>query len=359
LDAAGAASTIAFFKEKIAMAEAKPLALVTGATGMIGSHLARRLLDEGWRVRALVRPTSDTKLLESWGVELAAGDIGDSAAVLAPCAADADYVFHCAALVSDWAPLAEMTRVNVIGTQHLAEAALAGGRLKRFVYLSSMVVLGMHPQRDLDETAPLIHTGDHYNLTKIRAEETIRQLVARHRLPAVVVRPPYVYGPRDRQFLPRVLSSLKARQFKFVGSGLQPLSLVYVENLVDVLWRAATRPEIVGEVFMVTDGQATTRMRMLQILCEETGYAMPQAHVPRWLVRMLCPVFEGINALKRNAEPPLVNKFRLKFMSTPLTYRIDKARRLLGYEPTADTEQGLRRTLAWFRDHHPELMPGR
>jgi nucleoside-diphosphate-sugar epimerase len=341
------------------MAETKPLALVTGATGMIGGHLARRLLDEGWRVRALVRPTSDTELLKSWGVELAAGDIVDPAEKLAPHLADADYVFHCAALVSDWAPLDEMIRVNVSGTQHLAEAALAAGRLKRFVYLSSMVVLGMHPQRDLDETAPLVHTGDHYNLTKIRAEEAIRDYVRTRRLPAVIVRPPYVYGPRDRQFLTRVLASLANGQFRFVGSGRQPLSLVYVGNLVEALLLAATQPGVVGEVFLVTDGQAITRLRMMEIICEETGWPLPQRHAAQWLVRALCPLMEGMHAIRRSAEPPLVNKFRLKFMSTPLTYRIDKARRLLGYQPQVDTETGLRQTLAWFRENHPELMPAR
>jgi nucleoside-diphosphate-sugar epimerase len=334
-----------------------PLAFVTGATGMVGSHLARRLLDEGWRVRALVRPTSDTALVKSWGVELVEGDVGDDAFRFNGCLADADHVFHCAAMVSDWAPLEEMIRVNVAGTRRLLEAAAAGGRLKRFIYLSSMVVFGMHPQRDFDESAPLIHTGDNYNLTKIRAEELVHQVVRDRGLPAVIVRPPYAYGPRDRQFLPRVLASLRNGQFRFVGSGRQPLSLVHVENLVEVLYLSAIRPEAVGQVFLVTDGEAITRERMMEIICEETGYPMPTRHVPRWLVRALCPLMEGLYSLRRRSEPPLVNKFRLKFMSTPLTYSIAKVRRVLGYAPKTTTEQGLRQTLAWFRENRPELMP--
>jgi len=339
------------------MPETKPLAFVTGATGMVGSHLVRRLLDEGWRVRALVRATSDTTLLRQWGVELALGDVGDPAGTFTPHLEDVDYVFHCAAMVSDWAPLAEMVRVNVEGTRHLAEAAIACGHLKRFVYLSSMVVFGMHPQRDLDESAPLIHTGDHYNLTKIRAEEEIQSLAAKRGLPAVRLRPPYVYGPRDRQFLPRILSSLQSGQFRFIGSGRQPLSLVYVGNLVEALWRAAVAPGVEGEVFLITDGEATTRLRLLEIICEETGYPMPTRHVPTWLVRLMCPVIEMLSSLKRSQEPPLVNKFRLKFMAAPLSYRIDKARQGLGYKPLVHTEEGLRRTLAWFREHQPDLLP--
>jgi 2-alkyl-3-oxoalkanoate reductase len=340
------------------MADAmRPLALVTGATGMIGSHLVRRLLDEGWRVRALVRATSDRSLLASWGVEFAEGDVCDGAASLAPHVADAEYVFHAAGLVSDWAPLEEMVRINVAGTRQLAEAALAAGRLKRMVYLSSVVVFGMHPQREIDESSPLIHTGDNYNLTKIRAEELLQKMMRERQAPITIVRPPYVYGSRDRQFLPRVMESLRSGQFRFIGSGLQPLSLLGVGNLVEALMLAATRPAARGEVFIVTDGEAITRVRLLQIICEETGYPMPTRHAPKWLVRLLCPIIEGLHSLKRSQEPPLVNKFRLKFMATPLTYRIDKARRLLGYEPKVTTEAGLRETLRWLRENRPDLMP--
>jgi nucleoside-diphosphate-sugar epimerase len=339
------------------MAEAVPLAFITGATGMVGSHLARRLLDEGWRVRALVRASSDTTLLKEWGVELAEGDVGDEAAAFKPHMAGVDTVFHCAAMVSDWAPLGDMMRVNVQGTRHLAEAALTAGGIRRFVYLSSMVVLGMHPQRDLDETAPFIHTGDNYNLTKIRAEELVREMVRERGLPAVILRPPYIYGPRDRQFLPRVLENLQKGVFKFVGSGLNPITLVYVANLVEALVRAARVEEAVGETFLITDGEAVTRVRLMEIICEETGYPLPRTHVPEWLVRLACPLLELGKAISRSKEPPLVNKFRLKFMATPLTYNISKARRVLGYAPRQGTEAGLRETLAWFREHHKELMP--
>jgi len=334
-----------------------PLAFVTGATGMIGSHLARRLLDEGWRVRALVRPTSDTALLAEWGVDLVEGDVSDPAGAMTPHLEDADYVFHCAALVSDWARLEDMVRVNVEGTRHLAEAAIACGRLRRFVYLSSMIVFGMQAQRDLDETAPVIHTGENYNVTKIRAEEVVQRFVRERGLKAAIIRPPYVYGPRDRQVLPRILGNVKAGRFKFIGSGRQPMSMVYVGNLVEALYTAAIRPDTAGEVFLVTNGDSVTRERLLEIICEETGFPMPTVHVPAWLVRLLCPLFEGVYALRRSGEPPLVNKMRLKFMTVPLTYRIDKARRVLGYQPRGSTEETLRETLAWFRENRPDLMP--
>jgi nucleoside-diphosphate-sugar epimerase len=96
---------------------------------------------------------------------------------------------------------------------------------------------------------------------------------------------------------------------------------------------------------------------MMEIICGEAGYLMPTRHVPTLVVRAACPIIEAIWLLKRSPEPPLVNKFRLKFMSTPLTYRIDKARNILGYAPKVGTEAGLRQTVAWFRENRPDLMP--
>lgn len=341
------------------MAQSAPRrAFVTGATGMIGSHLVRRLLDEGWGVRALVRPTSDTKLLTSWGVDLVPGAIGDPADAFASHLEGAEVVFHCAALVSDWAPLDEMVRVNVDGTRALAEAVLAAPSVKRMVYLSSMAVFGMAPQIEMDETAPVIRTGDNYNLTKIRAEEILGDLARDRGLSAVMLRPPYVYGPRDRQFIPRLLEGLRSGQFTFLGSGLQPITLCYVRNLVDALLAAGEKPVAGGEVFLITDGEALTRVRLLEVVCQITGYPMPTKRVPVWLPKLLCPFSEGLALVRRTSEPPLINRFRIKFLSTPMTFRLDKARRILGYDPAVDTETGLRETLAWFREHRPDLLPG-
>ncbi|MCX5683675.1 MAG: hypothetical protein NT049_08325, partial [Planctomycetota bacterium] len=111
------------------------------------------------------------------------------------------------------------------------------------------------------------------------------------------------------------------------------------------------------EVFLITVGQAITRIRMMEFICGVAGYLMPTRHVPTLIVRAACPIIEGIWLLKRSPEPPLVNKFRLKFMSTPLTYNIAKAREVLGYDPKVGTESGLRQTVAWFRENRPELMP--
>jgi len=140
--------------------------------------------------------------------------------------------------------------------------------------------------------------------------------------------------------------------FKYIGDGNQPFSLVYVENLVDALIRSAKhekRPS--GEIFMITDGEPITRRRLIEILCEQLELPKPKAQVPTWLAFALCPLFEGISKLTKSKKPPLINRFRIKFLHTHLTFNISKAKEELGYEPPFTTEEALRESANWFKEN--------
>ena len=324
-------------------------AFVTGATGMLGSHVCERLLRDGHEVTALVRPTSDRSPLRGLDIRFVEGSLPGNPEALAEALAGHQWVFHCAAMVDDWADRDEMYQVNVDGLEGLLKAADRAS-LERFVYVSSMVVLGMNPQIDLDESAPYIHTGDNYNYTKIKAEELALRY-AREGYPVAIVRPPYIYGPRDRQFFPRVVSALKNGVFKYIGDGSAPISLVYVENLTDAMMLAAVKPEAVGEVCMVTDGEPITRRELVETIAEGFDLAKPTKCVPLWLAKALCPVFEFFAKLSPGKKAPLLNRFRLKFMATPLTFKIDKAKRVLDYQPKYTTREGLARTIKWHREN--------
>lgn len=330
-------------------------AFVTGATGMVGGHLTAELVKQGRPVRCLVRKTSDVSLLEPLGVELVYGDITDDPQKLAELIGDAQTVFHCAAMVDDWAERAEMMRVNVTGTENMLKACVGKKTLVKFSMVGSMVVHGMGRQNYIDESAPLIHTGDNYNYTKILTYEAAMKYAREHGVPVVVCRPPYIYGPRDKQFFPRIFENLKNGSFKFIGDGNQPFTIVYVKNLVRALMLAADADVPPGETFLITDGESITRRELLQLLCEETGYPMPTAKVPLGVARLARPIIEW--AAKRKGERPILNKFKLKFMAAPMTYNVDKARRVLGWSPVAPPRQTLRETIRWYRDHHPEMMP--
>ncbi len=331
------------------------LVFVTGATGMVGGHLVEKLVEQGRPVRCLVRQTSDLSLLKPLGVEIVYGDITDDPQKLSELIGEAQTVFHCAAMVDDWADREVMMRANVTGTEHMLKACVGKQSLVRFSMVGSMVVHGMGEQNYIDESAPLIHTGDNYNYTKILTYEVAERYAKEHGVPVVVCRPPYIYGPRDKQFFPRLFENLKSGTFKFIGDGNQPFTIVYVMNLVRALMLAADADVPAGETFLITDGESITRRELLQLICDETGYPMPTAKVPVGVAKMARPLIEWM--AKRKGERPILNKFKLKFMATPMTYNVDKARRVLGWSPVAPPRQTLRETIRWYRDHHPEMMP--
>lgn len=322
-------------------------ALVTGATGCVGSNLAELLVSKGHRVRALVRPGSDTAFLRSLGVELWPGDLMDEES-LGGAVRGVDIVFHCAAVVSDWASLEEMRRVNVHGLELLLKAC-AAARIKRFLYTSSMVVMGMDRQDNLDESAPFVYTGDNYNTTKIEAEKLLRNLAGRTSLPVTVIRAPYVYGPRDRQMFPRILAYLRSGRYAYVAGGLNPFTLVYAKNCAEGLLLAAESPRAAGQVYNITDGVSVTRKELITRIADGMGLPQPKKSIPYALALVLCTLCELTAKVLRLKSAPLLNRFRLKFMYTHLTFDISKARAHLGYGPSISFERALQETIEWFR----------
>jgi len=336
----------------------KKTAYVTGGTGLLGSHLIARLVNEGYAVRALVRETSDTSFLETLGVDLVTGDITASSGVLAPGMHDATHVFHCAAFVDDWAPREELVRINVGGLRHVLEAA-AATKPERFIFIGSCVSYGDRPHRNLDESAPFMVTGDNYNYTKIECERVLREFVRRTGLPTVILRPPYIYGPRDRQFFPRVLDALKNGTWAYVNGGTAPLTPVYVLNMVEACLLAAECSEALGEAFIITDDESISRRELIEILCEETGYEPPTKSYPLWVAKLLRPVYESVYRLCRAKTSPRINRHRLKFVSTHLTFDISKAKRVLGYAVKYPMRESLRDTARWFKENYPQRGPAK
>lgn len=330
---------------------------VTGASGLVGSHLVEQLAAQGVRSRCLVRASSDTSLLTSLGAELATGDVTDPPEKLRELIGDAEVVFHCAAMVDDWASREAMVRVNVDGVRNILQACVKLPTLRRVVMVDSMVVFGMGPQINLDETAPLIHTGDNYNYTKILACELALKFAREQAVPVVLCRPPYIYGPRDRQFFPRIFESIRDGQFKFIGDGNNPVTLVYVLNLVQSLILASRADLAPGEVFLVTDGESITRRELVEMICQEAGYTVPKACVPIPVARLAMPIVVFIAKLR--GARPILNRFKWKFMVTPLTFDISAARRKLGYAPVEPPRESLRKTVRWYIEHHPEMLPKR
>jgi nucleoside-diphosphate-sugar epimerase len=320
------------------------LTLVTGATGFIGTRLVRELRHQGHDVRALVRDPGRARPLSELGVELVTGDITDRAS-LRTAARGAGYVYHCAAILGD-DPNPDIRRVNVEGTRALLEASAAAGA-RRFLYLSSLAVLGARHHHGTDESAPCRRARDAYTNTKIEAEQLVRDLGATGRLETVVLRPGFVYGPGDRLFLPRAVESLVERQFRYVGDGSKVLNLIYVDDLVQALLLARDTARAAGQVYNLTDGTTTSLRDFVTTLSHLLGLPPPTRHLPPALAWAICYVLELASRVTRSSKPPRLNVTRMKFLYYNQHYSIAKARYELDYRPGFTCREGLPLALAW------------
>ncbi len=317
--------------------------LVTGATGFVGGHLANALLERGDHVRALVRDPERAATLRGRGAELIPGDVTDPGS-LGPALAGVDRVFHCAALVGDWLNWEEVRRVNVLGTTRLLEACKAES-VGRLVYLSSLAVLGMKHHHGTDEAAPYRETGDAYSDGKIESEKVVRGFAERG-VETVILRPGFVYGPGDRQFLPRLLEGLRTGQFVFVGDGSKLLNLIYIDDVVQAALLADTKAEAAGQTYNLTDGTRTSLHEFVRFICDSESIPFPSRRISPAVAKTLTYSLESLARARRAKEAPRLNRGRLKFLYYNQFFSIQKARRELGFDPKFTYREGLPLALA-------------
>jgi nucleoside-diphosphate-sugar epimerase len=323
-------------------------ALVTGATGFIGSHVAERLCQEGYRVRTIARRTSDTRLLEQWGVEIFQGDVADPAK-LAPVIDGVQVIVHCAAMVGDWGQVEAYRRVNVEGLRHMLELA-SNQRLDRFVHMSSLGVYEARNHFGTDESVePPTRHIDGYTQTKVESEKLVIEFHRSRGLPATILRPGVVYGPRDRNFLPRLLENIRIRRFRYFGSGDQAMNSIYVGNLVQATMLALKNPAAVGQIYNLTDDCPTSKRRFVGTVARLAGYPEPTRKIPLALAKFLATVLEAVARLRDQQDAPLVNKARVKFFGLNLDFSCAKAKRELGYQPQSNFDDAMKTTINWFR----------
>lgn len=318
--------------------------LVTGATGLVGSHVVESARKAGWIVRALVRRSTDGEFLRDLGVELRSGDL-ESPESLQAALVGVTHIVHCAAKVGDWGPYSEYERVNVQGLRSLWDAAWSSQSLRRFVLISS---LGVYPARDhygTDELEPLSETGiDSYTRSKIAAEGLLKELAARDRVPFVILRPGFIYGPRDRTVVPRVVDRLRSGQFAYLGSGENLLNNTAARNLATAVLLALETPNT-GEAYNITDGRLVSKREFIETICRGIDVPFPQKRIPLWFARMLASGLERVWRLLGREAPPPLSQATIKFLGFNTDYSIEKARQFLGFDPQLDFSEAMQETL--------------
>jgi nucleoside-diphosphate-sugar epimerase len=277
-------------------------------------------------------------------VAYSAQDLGDRHGI-AHLMAGASAVYHdAAAYREEHADVAEFRRVNVEATRVLIECAQAAG-VGRFVHCSTVGVQGHianPPATEEYRFAP----GDHYQESKLEGELLARQF-AHQGVPVTVVRPVGIYGPGDRRFL-KLFRAIDRGRFVMVGSGRTLYHMTFIDDLIDGILLAGTRPEAVGEVFTIGGPRFTTLVELVNLIADVLGRPHPHLRVPLRPVMAAAVVCESV-CRRLHVNPPLYPR-RVEFFVHDRAFDIGKARRLLGYEPQVDLSEGLMRTAQWYRE---------
>jgi nucleoside-diphosphate-sugar epimerase len=320
---------------------------ITGATGFVGGHLAESCVARGCTVSTIARATSNTALLERLGATIHQGDLSDSGLVQRALEG-ADVVVHCAAKVGDWGPVEDYRAVNVHALRNLLEAC-KGRSLRRFVHLSTLGVYAARHHYGTDETEPLpARHIDGYTQTKVEAERLVLDYFRSYGVPAVVLRPGVIYGPRDRTVVPRLIELLRTRQLRYLGGGKGAFNCIYVGNLVETIFLAVEQPKALGQVYNLTDGEFVSKRRFIEAITSGLGLEKPKRSLPLWLARMVAWYMERRARRSGAREAPRLTQARLKLFGLNLDFSIDKAKRELGYRPRTPFDQAINETIAWY-----------
>jgi nucleoside-diphosphate-sugar epimerase len=326
--------------------------LITGATGFIGGHVVQACQERRQQVAAIVRPSSDAAELERQGVTLYRGELTDGP-LLRRAIAEADVVAHAAAKVGDWGPVEEYRQVNVEGLRALLDAS-KGQALARFIHLSSLGVYAARHHYGTDESEPLPHRHrDGYSQSKVEAEQLALHYYREFGVPVVVLRPGFVYGPRDRTVLPRLIEGLRRGAVRYPGArGQRALNTIYVGNLVEAIFLAVENEQAVGQVYNLTDGETVSKCRFIEKVADAMGLPHPHLMPPLWLARLVTWCSEALARLRGARQAPQFNFTRLKFLGLNLDFSIDKARGELGYRPRVSFDDAMVETMDWYKKHY-------
>ena len=321
-----------------------PRALVTGATGLVGSHIVERLQQDGWSVRALVREHSSAEWLSRHRVDLALGDVLD-AVTFSAAATGCDVIFHTAAAITPAGGWESFRRPNIDGTASAIRAAESSGA--RLLHLSSVAVYGpqgrYRPDGPTDEQTPLHPLPDRADYARSKRESETMVLAAHGagEIWATAIRPCVVYGPRDRQFVPRVASLLNFGFAPIIGGGNSMLAIVHAANVADGAVRAATSDAAGGRAFNVTNDFPVTVAEFIRLAAEGMGKPVRRIPVPLPVARAASRIASAGARLTMGEGMGAFAASAVDFLTRDNPFTSDLARRELGWAPAVRPESGI------------------
>ena len=289
-----------------------------------------------------VAEEENAHLLEQNGIKVTLGSVQDKDKLI-ELAQGCDIVFHLAAAQHEAnVPDEHFYQVNVEGTRNVLEASIAG-QVRRFVHGSTIGVYGSAMEGEIDENT-VLRPNNIYGITKREGEQLA--LSYSDRLPVAVVRISETYGPGDRRLL-KLFKAVQKNVFFVIGKGDNKHQLIYVDDLIDGLYLAATNPSALGQVFVLAGKEVMTTRQMVDTVAECLGTKVPRMHAP--LVPFLAAAVGMENTLGRVGIQPPLHRRRLDFFRKSFYFSRQKAESLLGFIPKTDFHEGVAETAAWYK----------
>lgn len=318
-------------------------ALITGATGFIGSHLAESLCKRGYEVDCLIRKTSNPKWLEGCDIKFIEGDCTDKKSI-GRYVRDYDYIFHLAGLTKAYRK-EDFYTVNTNGTENIIKAVSENNtKIKRFVYLSSLSAFGPKLNHTLPCESHHPHPVSDYGRSKLEGEGIV--LSYRNIIPVTILRPSVVYGPRDREFF---------LFFKIIKKGFTPYlqghtSLIYIDDLVRAIILVAEKTSSIGETYFVSDGTIYSNNDIITEIASALNVKGLKIRLPRTVLRTIGFFGEGMS--KIIGKSSMINKDKMReIMYHDWVCDISKAKNEFNFESKVGIKEGIKWTANWYRIH--------
>jgi nucleoside-diphosphate-sugar epimerase len=321
--------------------------LITGATGFMGPHLIARLRQEKHACRCLVRPSSRTDAIRALGAELVEGDITRPETIQG-IADGVDRVLNLATLghMSNFTVTESMFEaINVRGALNVMREALRAG-VPRVVHCSSVAAMGICEEVPATEESRC-NPHHPYGRSKLKAEQEIKAMIADQGLPAVIVRFSMVYGPGDPRDILKLTRMAKKGLFPKIGSRPKLTPLIHVRDAIEGVLGAAEKGRI-GETYLITNRESIPFDDIRRILQKALGIKRWPLFVPEWAALTAASMIEKSYGLL-GKSPPVARK-NIESTLADRVFAIDKAHRMLGFEPQIDPADDLHETVVWYRE---------
>lgn len=325
--------------------------LVTGASGFLGGHIVETVARRGHTPLALVRPSSPTAFLKTLGAELRQATLDDPAALR--CAMQGVYaVVHVAAKVHAHGFWRDFVQTTIQGTRNVLEAAIAAG-VPRFIQISTVGVYGQlkpgSPPFDESCGYGTPNRWNYYSRAKIEAEKLVRNAQQQDRIATTLLRPSWIYGPRDATTFDRIVAALRARRFRWIGPGDNRLSLVFATDVANAVFLTITNPKACNQVYNIAaDETSPTQREFIGQICEIIGASLPAAAMSAVAAHRIGFLSECVAHLTRYRVCPPVTRLTALLFGGDRRYNSNKIRAELGWHPAVTADEGIRLTAEWY-----------